>query len=132
MTNNHFDGTFLSNSGKVEKNPNPVYRSAHVLVQGRLAGVLSETDEGYLFRYLPEYLKSENPAPASLTLPLKSEPYLSNTLFPFFDGLIPEGWLLNVVRKRWNIDEKDRFGVLLRACRDCIGDVQVIYKGALT
>ncbi|MDO4987168.1 MAG: HipA N-terminal domain-containing protein [Candidatus Saccharibacteria bacterium] len=109
----------------------PVYRSAHVLVQGRLAGVLAETDEGYLFRYLPEYLASENPKAVSLTLPLSTESYLSKILFPFFDGLIPEGWLLSVVKKRWGIAEKDRFGVLLRACRDCIGDIQIIYKEAL-
>lgn len=106
----------------------PIYRSAHVLVQGKLAGVLSEYEDGYLFRYLPEYLTSEKPLAVSLTLPLSDKPYLSKTLFPFFDGLIPEGWLLGVVHKRWGIAEKDRFGILIRACRDCIGDVQIIYK----
>lgn len=108
-----------------------IYRSAQVLVQGKLAGVLSENEDGYVFRYLPGYLALENPLAVSLTLPLASEPYLSKTLFPFFDGLIPEGWLLNIVRKRWGIVERDRFGVLLRACRDCIGDVQIIYKETL-
>lgn len=107
----------------------PVYRRAQVLVQGKLAGIIAETDTGYVFRYFEPYLKSENPVPVSLTLPLSEEVYTSTTLFPFFDGLIPEGWLLNVVRERWKIPEKDRFGVLLHACRDCIGDVQIIYKG---
>ncbi|MBT9837475.1 hypothetical protein GPK58_12955 [Blautia sp. MCC270] len=48
---------------------------------------------------------------------------LTTILFPFFDGLIPEGWLLGVVSRNWKINQKDRFGLLLAACRDCIGDV---------
>lgn len=107
----------------------PTYRRAQIFIQGRPAGILSETDEGYLFRYIDSYLNSEHPVAASLTLPLSGEAYTSKTLFAFFDGLIPEGWMLEVVQKRWHIPEKDRFGVLLRACRDCIGDVQVIYEG---
>ena len=59
----------------------------------------------------------------SLTLPLRQEPYETTILFPFFDGLIPEGWLLGVVSRNWKINQKDRFGLLLSACRDCIGDV---------
>ena len=49
-------------------------------------------------------------------------------LFAFFDGLIPEGWLLDVVSHNWKIDRKDRFGLLLVACKDPIGNVQI--KGA--
>ena len=60
-----------------------------------------------------------------MTLPLSSDVYNSNILFPFFDGLIPEGWLLGVVERNWKIDGKDRFGLLLAACRDCIGDVYI-------
>ena len=61
----------------------------------------------------------------SLTLPLTQEIYSSNTLFPFFDGLIPEGWLLGVVERNWEIDGRDRFGLLLATCSDCIGDVRI-------
>lgn len=111
--------------------PDNIYRSANVLVQGVVAGVLSEVEDGYAFSYLPEYLASEDAVAVSLTLPLTEEKYFSKTLFPFFDGLIPEGWLLNVVQKHWNIPEKDRFGVLLMACRDCIGDVQIEKRGVI-
>ena len=104
-----------------------VYRSASVYIQGRKAGIISENDDGYEFLYLPEYLdQTEPPLPASQTLPISREPYRSTVLFPFFDGLIPEGWLLNVARTHWHIPEHDRFGVLINACRDCIGDVQII------
>ena len=61
----------------------------------------------------------------SLTLPLTEESYHSKTLFSFFDGLIPEGWLLSVVSRNWKIDKKDRFGLLLVACRDGIGNVTI-------
>ena len=37
----------------------------------------------------------------SLTLPLRQEPYETTILFPFLDGLIPEGWLLGVVSRNW-------------------------------
>lgn len=101
------------------------FRSAYVYVRNQFAGILSETDSGYQFVYDKDYLSSGKAAPVSLTLPLSTEPYLSTTLFPFFDGLIPEGWLLNVVSRNWKIDVKDRFGLLLVACKDCIGSVSI-------
>lgn len=101
------------------------YRSAQVLVRGRLAGLLRETDAGYSFIYDSNYLRSEHPSPVSLTLPLREEAYESKTLFAFFDGLIPEGWLLEVVVHNWKLSEKDRFGILLVACKDPIGNVSI-------
>ena len=101
------------------------FRKAYVYVRNTFAGVLSETDSGYTFAYDEYYLKSEKATAVSLTLPLSSEPYYSATLFPFFDGLIPEGWLLGVVSRNWKIDTKDRFGLLLVACKDSIGNVSV-------
>ena len=72
-------------------------RKAYVYICDTFAGVLSETDFGYSFVYDEVYLKLKNPKAISLTIPLRKEPYISKTLFSFFDGLIPEGWLLNVV-----------------------------------
>ena len=89
------------------------------------AGILSETDDGYVFEYDAEYL-SGNAGPVSLTLPIRKEPYVSKVLFPFFDGLIPEGWLLDIAEKNWKIDARDRMGLLLVCCRDCIGAVSII------
>lgn len=101
------------------------FRNAYVYVRDIFAGVLSETDSGYRFAYDDDYLRSENASAVSLTLPLRDEPYDSGTLFPFFDGLIPEGWLLGVVSRNWKIDTKDRFGLLLVACKDGIGNVSI-------
>ena len=102
-----------------------VMRHANVYVRDVKAGVISETDEGYSFRYDHDYLESEHPLAVSLTLPLTGEEYSSYTLFSFFDGLIPEGWLLDVAARNWKLDKRDRFGLLMVCCRDSIGDVSV-------
>ena len=99
-------------------------RRGEVFVQGRYAGMVEETEDGYSFAYDSGYLEANGPA-VSLTIPLQEEPFFSETLFPFFDGLIPEGWLLDLVSRNWKIDQRDRFGLLLVACRDCIGAVSI-------
>jgi len=101
------------------------FRKAYVSIRDRVAGILEETDEGYSFSYDPDYIKSENAVPISLTLPIQNERFSSRTLFSFFDGLIPEGWLLNVVTRNWKIPESDRFAILLVACKDPIGNVSI-------
>ncbi len=102
------------------------FRSAVVLVDAIPAGRISEIESGYRFAYESGYLAQAEAMPVSLTLPLRSEPYTSKTLFPFFDGLIPEGWLLAVAEKTWKLDSRDRMGLLLACCRECIGNVSVI------
>lgn len=89
------------------------------------AGIIREDEDGYMFLYDPDYLLRSDARPVSLTLPLRKEPYVSQVLFPFFDGLIPEGWLLDVAIKSWKIDPGDRMGLLLACCQDCIGAVSV-------
>ena len=101
-------------------------RSGKVYIQDIYAGRISENDEGYVFSYNAEYLDHENAVAVSLTMPLTDIPYQSHYLFPFFDGLIPEGWLLGVVERNWKLNPNDRFGLMLAACRDCIGDVHII------
>lgn len=101
------------------------FRTAYIFVRNVFAGELKETDDGYTFTYDSDYLAGVNPSSVSLTLPIQSVSYKSKTLFSFFDGLIPEGWLLSVVSRNWKIDTKDRFGLLLVACKDSIGNVSV-------
>lgn len=101
-------------------------RRAAISIFDRPAGVLSEDEDGYRFSYNLEYLAGENPIAISLTLPLREEPHFSRTLHPFFDGLIPEGWLLDVVERTWKVNLRDRMGILLVSCKDCIGAVSVL------
>ena len=100
-------------------------KQAEVYYKGSLAGVLTETDDGYEFRYSGEYLKSTNARPISLTLPLQIDAHKSPVLFPFFDGLIPEGWLLDVAIRNTNISILDRMSLLMLCCKDCVGAVSV-------
>ena len=90
-----------------------------------LAGRLTEDEDGYHFQYDKSYLDQPNPEPISVTLPITNERYDSKILFPFFDGLIPEGWLLDIAQKNWKLDPRDRMSILLKACQDCIGAVSI-------
>jgi len=101
-------------------------KTALIQYKGKDAGILKETDEGYEFQYKEEYLSDTASKPVSLTLPLTDKPFKSSVLFPFFDGLIPEGWLLDVALRNTDISELDRFSLLLLCCKDCIGAVSVI------
>jgi serine/threonine-protein kinase HipA len=74
-------------------------KQARIFMYNNFAGVLTEDENGYTFEYDPEYLASEKAEAISLTMPLTGKPYLSNVLHPFFDGLIPEGWLLDMLFK---------------------------------
>jgi serine/threonine-protein kinase HipA len=62
----------------------------------------------------------------SWTLPNTQNTYKSDELFPFFDGLIPEGWLLSLAEKNWKIPKNDRMALLLATCQDCIGAAHVM------
>ena len=101
-------------------------RKGKVYYQDQFAGIIEENTEGYIFTYDEAYLSSVDPSPISLTLPLREKSYVSRTMFSFFDGLIPEGWLLDIVERNWKIDPRDRMGLLLTCCRDCIGAVSVV------
>jgi serine/threonine-protein kinase HipA len=100
-------------------------KRGRVFVDESFAGVIEELEGLCVFTYDPAYLKSKG-EPVSLTLPLRGEPYREKTMIPFFDGLIPEGWLLDIITDNWKIDSRDRMSLLLLACKDCIGNVSVV------
>ena len=58
-----------------------------VLYDGVLAARVAETDEGYLLQVI----------------------YNSKVLFAFFDGLIPEGWLLDITVEYRKVKANGRF-----------------------
>ena len=78
-------------------------KKADIYYKNQLAGLLTEDEEGYHFVYDEHYLAQPQAKPISLTLPLQAAPYYSNILFPFFDGLIPEGWLLQIPKTENNV-----------------------------
>lgn len=100
-------------------------KKAKIFMYNKFAGLLTEDETGYSFQYDKNYLLLEDSEAISLTLPLRSEAYTSSILFPFFDGLIPEGWLLDITLENWKLNIRDRMSILMVACRDCIGAVSV-------
>ncbi len=103
-----------------------VSKRGKVYVDKDLAGIIEQIEGLYTFKYDQAYLKSANAKPVSLTLRLRAEPFEQKTMIPFFDGLIPEGWLLNIITDNWKINPRDRMSLLLLACKDCIGNVSVV------
>lgn len=101
-------------------------RKALILYNDIKAGVLTETDDGdYLFQYDSGYIRNSPEQFLTFSMPVRSAPYTENRLFSFFEGLIPEGWLLNIVTKNWKLNPNDRIGLLLASCKNCIGAVSV-------
>jgi serine/threonine-protein kinase HipA len=102
-------------------------RQGKVFYKDCLAGILTETNEGeYVFQYENQYVREYPNEFITFTMPVSDEPYTEKRLFPFFEGLIPEGWLLDIASENWKINKNDRMGLLLACCRDCVGAVSVV------
>lgn len=91
----------------------------------KLAGMVWEDENGYSFQYNDTYLKHPAYGAISKTLPLRAEAFTQTTMIPFFDGLIPEGWLLQIAIDNWKLNPRDRMNLLLKLCKDCVGDVSI-------
>ena len=101
-------------------------RRAEIFYKDLFAGILTETDEGeYIFQYDKKYVAKYPNQFLTFSLPVRELEYIENRLFPFFEGLIPEGWLLDIASKNWKINPNDRMGLLLACCQNCIGAVSV-------
>lgn len=101
-------------------------KTGKVFYGNLLSGFITESDTGYTFLYDAAYLADVSAKPISLTMPLRKEAYYSTTLFAFFDGLIPEGWLLDIAKDHWKVKGNDRFELLLLTCKDAIGAVSIV------
>lgn len=87
--------------------------------------IIQDDNNEFVFEYDDKYFDDKNCKAISLTLPKDNKKYTSNILFPFFDGLIPEGYLLEVALKKFNIASNDRMALLLKTCKNPIGIVSV-------
>ena len=108
-------------------------RKGIVYYRDRVAGVLVEEENGYVFEYAKEYLVDDSMPSISLTLPKRAEPYRSEHLFAFFCGLLAEGVQKDIQCRYLKLDEDDDFGRLLATSRnDCIGAVYVVDSASRT
>ena len=100
-------------------------RVGNVKLGGKLVGTIEEEAGQTVFTYSSEWLARPDAVPVSLTLPLRDGPYASGGLHPFFENLLPEGWLLEVTTKKLKISKDDPFGLLLATCGSCVGAVEI-------
>lgn len=97
-------------------------RKAIVMVHGKRAGLLTETSSNaYHFEYDDDY---ESDA-VSLTMPIAHKKYEYNSFPPFFEGLLPEGIMLDGLLRIAKIDQKDYFSQLIATGNDLVGAVTV-------
>ncbi len=98
-------------------------KRANVLIHGLLAGVLEERLLGKSYRFV--YLEEYQGPPVSLTMPIKEREFLFDTFPPFFDGVLPEGIMLEGLLRKYKVDKGDYFGQLMRVGEDLVGAVTV-------
>ncbi len=98
-------------------------RKADVFMQGMRAGVLEEIEKGKLYRFI--YSDDYKGLPVSLTMPVRKRTFDFDRFPPFFDGLLPEGALLEALLKRRKIDRHDYFSQILAVGQDLVGAVTV-------
>ncbi|MBI4474624.1 MAG: HipA N-terminal domain-containing protein [Acidobacteria bacterium] len=101
-------------------------RSGIVRLDGVRVGYIEETENGTRFTYDDAWLRKPDAVPVSLTLPLRKDPYESRGVHPFFENLLPEGWLLELSTSKLKISKDDVFGLLLATCADCVGAVEIV------
>ncbi|MDF1828358.1 MAG: HipA N-terminal domain-containing protein [Legionellaceae bacterium] len=95
-------------------------KKTYVFVNAIKAGILEELQAGtYKFTYLDDY----NDAPVSLTMPLSRQVYEFDVFPPFFEGLLPEGVMLEALLRKYKIDRHDYFGQLITIGQDVVGAV---------
>ena len=101
-------------------------RQAKIFYNDIFCGILTETNDGdFTFQYNKRYISNYPDQFITFTMPVRDSLYRERRLFPFFEGLIPEGWLLEIASKNWKINRNDRMGLLLACCHNCIGAVSV-------
>ena len=97
-------------------------RTANVYVEGACAGQLIEHSAN---EYRFDYAEGYSGLPVSLTLPVGKRAFLYNSLPPFFEGVLPEGEMLEGLLRQKKIDRSDLFSQLVAVGGDLVGAVTV-------
>jgi serine/threonine-protein kinase HipA len=97
-------------------------RKANILIHGIKAASLLELDKNL---YEVIYEETYQGQPISLTLPLKNRTFSFKGFPPFFEGLLPEGAMLESLLRTRKIDRDDLFSQLIAVGLDLVGSVTV-------
>ncbi len=85
------------------------------------AAFLEEIERGYLLEYIADY----DGQPLSLALPVEGKTFEFSEFPPFLDGLLPEGYQLDALLRKFKIDEEDYFSQILVVGKDLVGAITV-------
>ncbi len=96
-------------------------RKAKIFVHDLPAGVMEEREPGKAYRFV--YFPAYQGAPVSLTMPVVEGGYSFSEFPPFFEGLLPEGVMLEGMLRRLKIDRRDYFAQLVATGQDLVGAV---------
>jgi serine/threonine-protein kinase HipA len=96
-------------------------KKAKIYNFGKLAGILKEDENKFIFQYDDNYIGP----PISLSMPLNQKEYIFNNFPPFFDGLLPEGTQLEALLRQTKIDRNDFLSQLIEIGKDLVGSVTV-------
>lgn len=98
-------------------------RIAYVYFNDIFAGTITESSKGFNFIYDTNYILTGTPI--GFNYPFSQLRYFSTNLFPIFENLVSEGWLLDLQSSIQHIDKKDKFGILLNNGLDLVGAITV-------
>lgn len=99
----------------------------NLLMNGQLVGQLTKSLGVLAFKYEIEWLESDTAVPLSLSIPLSSTVYRGDTIYRFFDNLLPDNAKIRErMQARLKADSIDAFDLLAEAGADCIGAIQLV------
>jgi len=101
-------------------------RRAEISMHSVPAGILEKIEAGktYRFTYFEKYIGPS----IALTMPVDGKEFVFDRFPPFFDGLLPEGPLLEGLLRQCKIDKFDYLSQLITVGNDLVGAVTVQEK----
>lgn len=98
-------------------------KKAKVFVDGIQAGELIEIERGKHYQFI--YESNYQGQSVSLEMPRSSQSFEFDRFPPFFEGLLPEGMMLDSLLRHAKIDRNDLMSQLLTVGKDMVGNVTV-------
>ncbi|MGH7254454.1 MAG: type II toxin-antitoxin system HipA family toxin [Nitrospirales bacterium] len=102
-----------------------------VYLNGQLVGRLTRRASGAIeFQYNPGWLGNARAMPVSLSLPLREDRYIGDTVVAVFENLLPDDRSLRErLAARVGADGPDAYSLLSVIGRDCVGALQFLPEG---
>lgn len=98
-------------------------KKAKVFVNGTLAGELIEIERSKRYQFI--YLEDFKGPSVSLEMPTNKRVYQFDQFPPFFEGLLPEGVMLQGLLRQTKLDKNDLMSQLITVGGDLVGNVTV-------